>query len=201
MTCDNISFFSHTHTLAIIGFTQRNRTVSEDDPAAELFQITIDLATQRTTEREHAMTIRVLESSGTAIVEPLLSQTNPNYDALFGSRDAPGEPVRQVVIVPPGASTIPPLLAVIRNNFRPEDVECFTLSIFPDDVPGRRELFMCNEDDCGMDNYFCRHTICITDHDGELHCFLLCSRWCILQNHFRLHLWRQPTLLMRVWVQ
>ena len=39
---------------------------------------------------------------------------------------------------------------------------------------------MCNEDSAGADNYFCQHTICITDDDGELHYHyvtsLLCSR-------------------------
>ena len=152
----------------IIGFTERMRTISEaEDPTMELFQIRIALATLRTAEREHAMTIRVQESSSTAIVEPLLSQTDPDFDAIFGNRDNPGQPIREAVVVQAEQSTIPSLISFIRNDFVPEDDECFTIRIFPDDVPGRRELFMCNEDSAGADNYFCQHTICIIDDDGE----------------------------------
>ena len=42
-----------------------------------------------------------------------------------------------------------------------------SIRIFPVDIPGRRELFTCNEDVVGADNYFCEHTICIEDADGR----------------------------------
>ena len=63
--------------------------------------------------------------------------------------------------------TIPPLTAFIRDDLRPENEECFTIRILPVDVLGRRELFSCNDDDSGADNYFCEHTICIEDDDGR----------------------------------
>ena len=155
----------------IIGFTQRTRTISEgeEDHAIELFQLQVNLTTLRTSERVHPMTIRVQWSSSTAIVEPLLVQTDPDFDAVFGSRDLPGRPIREAVVWAPGASTIPPLLVAIRNDFIPEEEECFTIRIFPDDHPhGYRDFFMCNGDSAGADSYFCQHTICITDDDGEL---------------------------------
>ena len=193
----------------VIGFSQRNQTVSEsEDPIFEIFQFSIGLATLRTAEREHAMTIRVQKSISTAIVEPLSSPTDPNFDAIFGNRDAPGQPIRQAVVLAPGTSTIPLLPAAIRNDFTPEDEECFTIRVFPDDVPGHRELFMCNEDSSSADNFFCEHTLCITDDDGEFYhihqifCIgFRCSPPMNFQGHLRLHLWRQPTLLMRMWVQ
>ena len=58
-------------------------------------------------------------------------------------------------------------IAFIRDDRRPEDRECFTIRIFIVDVPGRRELFTCNEDDSGADNYFCQTEICIEDDDGK----------------------------------
>ena len=154
----------------IIGFTERFRTISEaEDPTMKIFQITINLATLRTADREHAMTIRVQESSTNATVEPLSSPTNQSFDAIFGNRAGPDAPIIETVVVAPEQSKIPPLLATIRNDFVPEDDECFTIRIFPGvyDVPGRHELFMCNEDSAGADNYFCQHTICIIDDDGE----------------------------------
>ena len=65
--------------------------------------------------------------------------------------------------------TVQPMGTFIRNDFNPEGIECYTLRIFPVGVPGRRELFTCNEfeDGVGADNCFCEHTICIEDDDGE----------------------------------
>ena len=57
--------------------------------------------------------------------------------------------------------------ALIRNDIIPEEIECYTIRIFPVDVPGRCELFTCNEDNAGADSYFCEHTICIEDDDGK----------------------------------
>ena len=61
-------------------------------------------------------------------------------------------------------------LVAIRNDFIPEEKECFTIRIIQVDVPGRKELFTCKEDNAGADSYFCDHTICIEDDDGR--CFI-----------------------------
>ena len=142
-----------------IGFTQRIRSISESDvPEGKYLYIRIALATLRLAERVHPMIFR-LQSGGTAIVGPYFNVQYQAYDALFES-DAPIQVEYRV-------NTIPPLIVRIRDDLRPEDEECFTIPIFPRDVPGRRELFDCNEDEDGATNYFCETTICIEDNDGK----------------------------------
>ena len=157
----------------VIGFTQRIRTVSENDEVEglDIFQIGIDVATLRVSEREQDMIFRV-ESGGTAIVEPFNDFTNPLFDALFGSRISPDDPLEEFFILEPLEDSIPLLRVSIVADFRAEPEECFTIRLIPVDVPGRRELFSCNEDGSGEDNYFCEITICIEDFDGRFtECF------------------------------
>ena len=159
----------------IIGFTERSQTVSEEDtlPGEDMNLLPIHVATQSAAEREHPMIFRILEASSSAIVEPLAVQTNPLYDALFGSRDNIDDPIEVFFVLEALHDVIPPVTALIRNDFRPEDEECFTIHIFPVDLR-RRELFACNEDDSGADNYFCQTEICICSKDGR---FTFASHW------------------------
>ena len=131
-------------------------------PGEDFFLIDIGVATLRTAEREHPMIFR-LQSGGTAIVEPGGSELDPLFDASFGTRDENDEeaPIQQEFDLECLIATIEPLPALIRDDFRPEDEECFTIRIFPVDVPGRRELFQCNETDSEDGNFFCETTICI----------------------------------------
>ena len=154
----------------LIGFTQRFRTVSESSSleGEDLFTIHIDVATPTTAEREHPMIFR-LQPSGTAIVEPGNDIQNHLFDAIFGNRLYHG-PIQEEFNLEHLVTTIPPLQAQIRDDLRPEEEECFTIRIFPLDIPGRRELFDCNEGDSDATNYFCETTICILDDDGR------CSR-------------------------
>ena len=50
---------------------------------ARLFTL-INIAADRRTEREHRLIYLLQES--TAVVEPVLDQNNPYFDAIFGSR-------------------------------------------------------------------------------------------------------------------
>ena len=151
----------------VIGFTQRFRTVSESDvmEGEDLFTIYIDVATLTTAEREHPMEFR-LQSGGTAIVEPGNDVQNQLFDAIFGVRLEPGASIEEGFILESLVATIPPLQAHIRDDLRSEEKECFTIRMFSLDVSGRRELFVCNEDESGATNYFCETTICILDNDG-----------------------------------
>ena len=115
-------------------------------PGAETFQILIPLATLRTAEREHLMNFRLQVSSSTATVEPRGAVVNPLYDATFGTRDSDDAPIMEFFVLDPLEDTISPLATDIRNDFRAEDTECLIIRIFPMDVDGRRELFMCNND-------------------------------------------------------
>ncbi|CAI8036861.1 hypothetical protein GBAR_LOCUS20652, partial [Geodia barretti] len=150
----------------IIGFTQRIRTVSEGEvPGEELFQLEIDVESVRTAEREHPMVFRLQEAN--AIVETLTAVSSI-FDATFGQRENPDGPIEEARDLDQGTRRIVPLLTTIRNDLIPENKECYTIRIFPVNVPGRREQhFGCNHDADRADNYFCEHTICIQD-DNDL---------------------------------
>ena len=152
----------------IIGFSKRVSTVPESDAleGEDLFPFDIDVAILRLAEREHRMLFR-LQSGGTAIVEPDNDRVNAFLDATFGRRNTPEHPIETDRSLRPFNNNFPSLRAEIRNDLRPEDEECFTIRILPVIVPGRQELFSCNEDDTGSTNYFCETTICIEDDDGK----------------------------------
>ena len=136
--------------------------------------IYIEVATLRLAEREHPIVYR-LQAGSTAIVEPTDDRQNPLIDVAFATRQEPDGPIDEQFDLHSLRATIPSLQAQIRNDFRLEDEECFTIRIFPHDVPGRRELFFCNEDDSGEDNYFCEIVICIKDDDDKFGNVLLNS--------------------------
>ena len=152
----------------VIGFTERIQRVSESiGQIGGIFPVSIAVATERMAEREHPMIFRVQLDSSSAVMEPLTGQNNADNDAVFGRRYINDEPLEQEYVLEALVDTIPSLTTYIRNDFRPEDVECFTIEIIPADVPGRRELFYCNENDSVEGNYFCETTICIEDDDSK----------------------------------
>ncbi|CAI7996622.1 hypothetical protein GBAR_LOCUS1907, partial [Geodia barretti] len=123
----------------IIGFTDRFRTVQESAiPGSDLTQLLYEVATLRASEREHRMIIRYQESISTAVVEPLGAITRTDFDAVFGSRNSPDDPIEIQVDLRAQMDSIWPLVLSIRNDFSQEPEECFTLRILPVDVPGRR---------------------------------------------------------------
>ena len=155
----------------MIGFSQRIQTVSEGlVPGVDLFQHQIDVSAIRISEREHPMMFRLLESSSNATVEPFTTQATNFFDALFGRRLQPGDPLEDHYDFLPGMNMLR-LLLYIRNDLVLEGDECFTIRLFPVDVAGHHELFSCDEDDVRADNYFCEHTICIEDDDGRCYNF------------------------------
>ena len=161
------AYLSLLFTVMLIGFTQRVRTVSESDveEGEELFPIDIDVATLRPADREYKMIFRLLPG-GTAIVEPGNNVQDESFDVLFGTKVERNGHIQEEFDLEPLVTTIPPRVVYIRDDLRPEDEECFTMRIFPVDVPGHRELFDCNENDSDATNYFCETTICILDNDG-----------------------------------
>ena len=156
-------------TAMIIGFTTRTVYVSENDaePGFEVWLLPIEVATVRTAEREHPMNFRLQVSSSSATVESIGAVVDPLYDATFGSRDSIDDPIEVFFVLEALQDTISPLTTFIRDDRRPENEECFTIRILPVDVPGRRYLFTCNEDDSGATNYFCQAEICIENDDGR----------------------------------
>ena len=152
----------------IIGFTERIHYVSEDEvPGEEFFVHITNVTSVRTAERVHRMVVRLQETSSNATVDTLISSSSV-FDASFGIRQGPNGAIEERRELAPGSLTLhPPLQTRIRNDFRPEDRECFTIRIVPVDFPDRRERFTCNEDGEGADNHFCEHTICIEDDDDS----------------------------------
>ena len=187
----------------IIGFTQRSQTVSEGDvlPGVDFTTRLIDVATERTSERRHIIVFRYLENRSTAIVQSFFTQRpDPFFDAHFSNVDS--DPFEEIFFLEPGRSSIPSRFTDIRNDFRPEEDECFTIGIFATDIGSRRESFSCN-DEPDATNYFCDHTICILDDDGRL-LRVLNKFTCIvyfLQNHLLLHFYKRCTLLLRMRAQ
>ena len=178
-----------------IGFTSRSQTVSEGDapPGSDFNRLTIDVATERTSERVHTIVFRHLESRSTAIVQSNFIQHDPLFDALFGNDD--NHPIEERFTLQPGSDVIPSRVTSVRNDFRPEEEECYTICIFT--------TVSCNDDDDMADNFFCLHTICITNDDGrfdKIH-FSFLYPFVFSQNRLLLHLCKQRTLLLRVRVQ
>ena len=189
-------------SVMVIGFTERIRTLSEGLlPGVDEFPLEIDVATLRESEREHRMLYRVL-SSGIAEVVSFDYRNNLDFDARFGAVQA--DPIEEVDRLLPLRNSILPLHTAIRNDFVPEDEECYTIQISPIDIPGLRELFMCDFVDTSLNppmSFFCEHTICIEDDDGKINYIRFKALLVYFQNHLRLGLWRQCTQSLRVLVQ
>ena len=167
------SVFHFPSLAMIIGFTSRSQTVSEGDalPASDINLLMIDVATERTSERIHTIIFRHLESASTAtVVSMILQGGNFMFDAFFGDEGYEGgDPIEQRFPLQPGQSVIPSRVTQVLNDFCPEEDECYTIGIFTTDIPGARELFSCNDDEDMANNFFCLHTVCITDDDGRLY--------------------------------
>ena len=152
----------------VIGFTERRRTVSEGQvPGVDEFQLEIDVAALRVSDRVHPMLYRVLYS-GTASVVSFEFRDNLDYDARFGVVQA--YYIYQEDVLLPGRNSTGPLQTAIRNDFIPEDEECYSIQISPIDIPGLKELFICDFVDTSSTppmGFFCEHTICIEDDDGN----------------------------------
>ena len=163
----------------IIGFTERRRTVSEGivPEGEDEFRLTYPVAALRTSERDHLMTFRLMESSSTATVNTRQELGDidvlRNNDAVFGQMRAENDPIEVTLSLPMNRTTLPDELPTfIRGDFAPEDDECYTVRVFADDVPGVRQLFTCNAE-ANATNYFCEHEICIIDDDGKVYHILV----------------------------
>ena len=153
----------------VIGFTEERQYVSENQvPGVDEFLVYIDLATLRVSEREHRMLFRLL-ASGAAYVVSFASFSATDFDARYGGVE--GDPIEEMDFLDPGEDMIRPRRIAIVNDFIIENEECFTIQISPINIPGIRELFICDFVDISTSpptNYYCEHTICIEDNDGKI---------------------------------
>ena len=152
----------------VIGFIEEIQYVAENEfPEVNAFLVLIELATLRVSEREHGMLFRLLGGSTATVVS--FETLFPGIDAHFGGVEA--DPIIEMDFLDPGVDTVRPRTTEIINDFIPEDEECFTIQIAPIDIPGLRELFMCDFVDMSTTpptNYSCGHTICIKDDDSKI---------------------------------
>ena len=164
--CMGLSF-SLLYIVMVIGFTEERQYVLENEiPGVYAFLVNIDLATLRVSERGQTMSYRLL-TIGTATVASYSASSA--VDARFGYVE--GDPIVITHFLSPGENTIRPLITQIVNDFIIEDDECFTIQISPINIPGIRELFICDFVDMSTSpptNYSCEHTICIKDDDGKI---------------------------------
>ena len=163
----------------IIGFTERQRTVSEGivPQGDDEFRLTYDVAAMRISERDHLMTFRLLEDISTATVNTRQELQDAYFllinDAVFGQERVRNDPIEVSLILPLGRTTLlQELPTFIRGDFVPEDDECYTVRVFADNVPGVRQFFSCNSE-ANATNYFCEHEICIKNDDGKVYHLLV----------------------------
>ena len=92
-----------------------------------------------------------------------------DFDARFGDRRDPNNPLDplETTIVLEKGHLVPsrPLTTIIFGDVRPESNECFTINIL---TTGERTDFSCNDNSNNPNDFFCDHTICILDDDGQL---------------------------------
>ena len=150
-----------------IGFTSNFTRISEAQgtlTGQEEFPIELLITSPITSEISYSVPARVQEMrNATIIASNELGIINP-FDVAFGSRR--DGVIQRLTILVSGQVRIT-LLPTISNDINPEDNnKCFTLQIDKPDVGGVRVIFECDAVVDGT-RYYCFHTICIDDDDGE----------------------------------
>ena len=149
----------------ILGFGERRQTVSEADATSgqEFINRQICITSLRTSEIAYPVGVRSV-FGGQPTIEPMDDIQNPMYDGLFGSREE--DTIYNLVIMDileVNTVVLSPLHITIRDDFLPEEEECFELSIFQVEPETFTVNFMCN---AAGDEFVCIHLICIEDNDG-----------------------------------
>ena len=150
-----------------IGFTSNFTRISEARGSLtgeEEFPIELLITSPITSEIEYSVPVRVQEMrNATIIAANELGIISP-FDAAFGARRE--GVIQRLTSLVSGQMRIT-LLPTISNDFNPEDDnKCFTLQIDKPDVGGVRAIFECDAV-VNDTQYYCSHTICIDDDDGE----------------------------------
>ena len=152
----------------VIGFAERYVCINESSPieGQDIFSISINVTSQITSEQVYSVQFRLQEGTTNATIETKIP-SNPNFDASFGTRPSADGPIVDERDVAAGSQRLSTeLITFVRNDFRAEELECFTIRIISPDLITSREIFSCNEDGQNANNFFCFLTICIQDDDG-----------------------------------
>ena len=149
-----------------IGFTSNFTRVSEADALTgqEEFLIPLLIMSPITSEISYSVPVRVQETRNATIIAADEVGLIRSFDAAFGFRRE--GVIQRLTSLISGQMHIT-LLPTINDDFNPEDNnKCFTLQIDKPDVGGVRAIFECDAVVDGT-RYYCFHTICINDDDGE----------------------------------
>ena len=131
------------------------------------YRLKIDVHATNTGDGMNTFRVSVLDSISTATVH---SVNNLQYtplsspDAVFGYTENENDSPKEYHVLDYDSS----IFVEIRDDFVPEERECFTLQIFPPDAS------TCNEDEENANDFFCLHTVCIEDDDIKGLLLLLC---------------------------
>ena len=133
------------------------------------FILPIAFEAVRTSELEYITRIQVVESISTAIVAPINVPGITMFDATFGVRDNPEDPIREDHSIEAGTNYLQGILRVsLTDDLHIEPDECFTLTASTRNDFGQSAPCNDNDDDSAT-SYFCEHTVCIEDDDGMLY--------------------------------
>ena len=86
----------------------------------DLFEFLIDVAIERAAETEISLLFRLQESSSSAVVDASNNIRNIRFDAIFGQRVNPDDPLEEYYNVNEGDDMSESLPTMIRNDFRPK---------------------------------------------------------------------------------
>ena len=139
--------------------------------------LSIDVHSNITSEVEYTIGFRHIRQEQYAVAtvetddifDPIF---DTDFDATFGDRLNPNnslDPLETTRILQVGRfEPLRPLTTTIYPDVRPEEDECYIISIFIIDTVtgGGRVYYDCNENEDNPDDFFCDHTLCILDDDG-----------------------------------
>ena len=157
----------------IIGFSQRRQTVSETSGPLELVAVLeIDVRSLIVSEINYDVTFETPISNMDRTADVGAINPGPanifDHDALFGTTNETVGDLEDSRKLPNGQIILStPLAITIINDFKPECVECFTISIASPDITGDRDIYECFDDDDNMDMFFCLHEICIEEDEDD----------------------------------
>ena len=153
----------------IIGFRTRMTTTFDT-----LSTLSIDIHSNIISDLDYQIVFRHIRGRNPtgAIVEtadfldPIFDE---DFDARFGDRRDPNnplDPLETVHVLQKGRhEPLRPLTTIILGDVVPDYDKCYTINIL---TTGERSDFSCNENERNPEDFFCDHTICILDDDGQL---------------------------------
>ena len=137
----------------IIGFRQRSQTIVESDVV-----LSLDVRSSILSELDYEVQFQLRKRIGRSSLQNQL-------DVHFVNADDPSNPLKFSSKLPNNSLDLAvlPQIHVLNDSFI-ESEECYTVTISSQD---NVESFTCNVDTDNPTDFFCLHTVCIEDDDGQ----------------------------------